>query len=43
MIVQLLTEHNLEFLSLEGSCEVSSKSTLVKMSYCLKSNAAAHM
>ena len=29
-------EHNLEFLSLKGSCTGSSKSTLVKMSYCWK-------
>ena len=32
MIVKLLTEHNLEFLSLKGGCRGSSESTLVKMS-----------
>ena len=43
MIVKLLTEHNLEFLSLRGGCTGSSKSTLVKMSNCWKSHAAAHI
>ena len=32
MIVKLLTEHHLEFLSLKGGCTGSSGSTLVKMS-----------
>ena len=32
MIVKLLTEHHLEFLSLTGGCGGSSESTLVKMS-----------
>ena len=41
MIVKLLTEHHLEFLSLKGGCRGSSESTLVKMSNCLKSHAAA--
>ena len=41
MIVKLLTEHHLEFLSLKGSCRGSSESSLVKMSNCLKSHAAA--
>ena len=41
MIVKLLTEHNLEFLSLKGGCRGSSESTLVKMSNCWKSHAAA--
>ena len=31
MIVKLLTEHHLEFLSLKGGCTGSSESTLVKM------------
>ena len=31
MIVKLLTEHHLEFLSLKGGCRGSSESTLVKM------------
>ena len=41
MIVKLLTEHHLEFLSLRGGCIGSSESTLVKMSNCWKSLAAA--
>ena len=32
MIVKLLTERHLEFLSLKGGCTGSSESTLVKMS-----------
>ena len=43
MVVKLLTEHHLEFLSLKGDCRGSSESTLVKMSNCLKSHAAAHL
>ena len=43
MIVKLLTEHLLEFLSLTGGCRGSSESTLVKMSNCWKSHAAAHL
>ena len=42
MIVKLLTEHHLEFLSLTGGCRGSSESTLVKMSNCWKSHATAH-
>ena len=42
MIVKLLTEHHLEFLSSKGGCRGSSESTLVKMSNCLKSHALAH-
>ena len=38
MIVKLLTEGHLEFLSLKGG---SSESTLVKMSNCWKSHVAA--
>ena len=41
MIVQLLTEHHLEFLSLKVGCRGSSESTLVKISNCWKSHAAA--
>ena len=41
MIVKLLTEHHFEFLSLKGGCRGSSESTLVKMSNCWKSHAAA--
>ena len=43
MIVKLLTEHHLECLSLEVDCTGSSESTLVKMSNCWKSHAAAHI
>ena len=43
MIVKLLTEHHLEFLSLKGGCRGSFESTLVKMSNCWKSHAAAHI
>ena len=43
MTVKLPTEHHWEFLSLTGGCRGSSKSTLVKMSNCWKSQAAAHM
>ena len=43
MIVKLLTEHHLEFLSLKEGCRGSSESTLVKMSNCWKSHAAAHL
>ena len=41
MIVKLLTEHHLEFLSLKGGCTGLSESTLVKMSNCWKSRALA--
>ena len=40
MIVKLLTEHHLEFLSLKGG---SSESTHVKMPHCWKSHALAEM
>ena len=43
MIVKLLTEHHLVFLRLKGGCRGSSESTLVKMSNCWKSHAAAHL
>ena len=43
MIVKLLTEHHLEFLSLKGGCRGSSESTLVKMPHCWKSHALAHI
>ena len=37
MIVKLLTEHHLEFLSLKGGCTGCSESALVKVQYCWKS------
>ena len=43
MIVKLLTEHHLEFLSLTGGCRGSSESTLVKMTNCWKSHSIAHL
>ena len=43
MIVKLLTEHHLKFLSLKGGCRGSSESTHVKMPNCWKSHALAHM
>ena len=41
MIVKLLTEHHLEFLSVKEGCRGSSESTLVKMSNCWKSHVTA--
>ena len=41
MIVKLLTEHHLEFLSFKGGCTGSSESTHVKMLHCWKSHATA--
>ena len=43
MIVNLLTEHHLEFPSVKGGCRGSSESRLVKISNCLKPHAAAHI
>ena len=43
MIVKLLTDHHLEFLSLKGGCRGLSESTLVKMSNCWKSHVAAQI
>ena len=43
MIVKLLTEHHLEFLNLKGGCRGRSESTLVKISNCWKSHAAAQL
>ena len=43
MIVKLLTEHHLEFLSFKGGCRGSSEYTPVKMPYCWKSLALAQM
>ena len=42
MIVKLLTEHHLEFLSLKGGCRGSSEPTLVKMPHSWKSHVAPH-
>ena len=43
MIVKLLTEHHLEFLSLKGGCKGTSESTHVKMPHCWKSHVMAHI
>ena len=43
MIVKLLTEYHLEFLSLKGGCPDLSESTNVKMPHCWKSQALAHI
>ena len=43
MIVKLLTEHDLEFLSLKRGCRGSPESALVKMPHCWKSHATAHL
>ena len=39
MIVKLLIEHHLEFLSTKGDCRGSSESTHVNMPHCWKSHA----
>ena len=44
MIVKLLTEHHLGFLSfIKGGYSGSSESTLVRMPHCWKSHVAAQM
>ena len=43
MIVKLLTEHILEFLSLKGGFTGSFESTHGKMPHCWKSYATAHL
>ena len=43
MSVKLLTEHCLELLSLKGGCTGSNESTLVKITHCWKSHAAANL
>ena len=43
MIVKLLTEHHLEFLSFKAGCRGSLKSTHVKMPHCWKSHALAQI
>ena len=43
MIVKLLTEHHLEFLSLKGGCRGLFESTRVKMPHCWKSHALAQI
>ena len=43
MIVKLLIEHHLEFVSLKGGCTGLSESTHIKMLHCWKSHAMAHI
>ena len=43
MIVKLLTEQHLKFLSLQGGCTGLYESTLVKMSHCWKSHVTAQL
>ena len=43
MSVKLLTEYNLEFLSLKGGYTGSSESTVVKMPHCWDSHVTAHL
>ena len=43
MVVKLLTEHHLEFLSFKGGCAGSPESTLVKLPHCWKSHVKAHI
>ena len=43
MIVKLLNEHHLEYLSLKGDCTGSSESTLDKMPHCWKSHVVAQL
>ena len=43
MSVELLTEHHLELLSLNGGCTGSSQSTLVKMPHCWKLHVTAQI
>ena len=43
MTVKLLTEQDVEFLSLQGGCAGSSESTLVKMPHCWKSRVTAQI
>ena len=43
MIVKLLTENHLEFLSLKGGCRGLTESTSVKMLHCWKSHALAQL
>ena len=43
MSIKLLTEHHLEFLSINGGCIGSSESSFVKMPHCWKSHVAAQI
>ena len=43
LLIKLLTQHHLEFLSRKGGCTGSSESTLVKVTHCCKSRVTAHI
>ena len=43
MIVKLLTEHHLEFISLTEGCTDPSESIHVKIPHCWKSHVMAHI
>ena len=43
MIVKLLTEHHLEFLSVKAGCTGSSESIHVKIPHCWKSHVSAQI
>ena len=43
MTVKLLTEYQLEFLSLKGGCAGSAESTVVKVQHCWKSHVTAQI
>ena len=43
MNIKLLTEHHLEFISLEGGCTGLSESIHVKIPHCWKSHVVAHL
>ena len=43
IIVKLLTDYHLEFLSFTGGCTGPSESTFVKMPHCWKSHVTAHL
>ena len=43
MNVKLLTEQNLEFLSLKGGCTCSSETIHIKMPHCWKSHVTAQI
>ena len=43
MIVKLLSEHHLEFLTLKGESRDSSVSTFVNLPHCLKSHVMAQL
>ena len=43
VLIKLLTEHHLEFLSLKGDCTGWYESTLVKMPHCWKSHITAQL